>query len=467
MKSRNLAIVFVDIVDFTRISSTQSREQGAAWLARFGRLMKSLAGRLGGRLVKSIGDAVLLVFESPTDALLFGMAAQDSVFARNLEVEEQQRMRIRVAVSVGEVRLQRGDVFGEAVNLAARLESVTPAGAIWFTESTYLAMTRSEVAAEKVGHHTFKGISEPVLVYRVVPASHYQLASSGGAEEQPSASPLEPPAYPYGGLGLARTGQPAVAVPLTGLLDGVANGLPRLLEKTRAGLAAGGRLLGRVPRRLWLVAAAVVLGLSLLAVLWPGGPFEQVDRALAAGRPRRALELMERHRLRRTPAGRAHEAHVLLAQPRPRAAEAGRLLRQAVGQRPGLLLEPEVIDDLVASLDCSDAAATAGFIEERLGQRAVEPLLRAAGSRRYWLRWNSIKLLDRLGRRDDIDMGRAYLLDLQYAGSCSTRKRAARRLGEMKYRPALEALRRARKRGLLENLCMGDTLDEAIQAIKK
>ena len=194
MKSRNLAIVFVDIVDFTRISSTQSREQGAAWLARFGRLMKSLAGRLGGRLVKSIGDAVLLVFESPTDALLFGMAAQDSVFARNLEVEEQQRMRIRVAVSVGEVRLQRGDVFGEAVNLAARLESVTPAGAIWFTESTYLAMTRSEVAAEKVGHHTFKGISEPVLVYRVVPASHYQLASSGGAEEQPSASPLEPPA---------------------------------------------------------------------------------------------------------------------------------------------------------------------------------------------------------------------------------------------------------------------------------
>ena len=130
-------------------------------------------------------------------------------------------------------------------------------------------------------------------------------------------------------------------------------------------------------------------------------------------------------------------------------------------------LEPEVIDDLVASLDCSDAAATAGFIEERLGQRAVEPLLRAAGSRRYWLRWNSIKLLDRLGRRDDIDMGRAYLLDLQYAGSCSTRKRAARRLGEMKYRPALEALRRARKRGLLENLCMGDTLDEAIQAIKK
>lgn len=466
MKSRNLAIVFVDIVDFTRISSSQSRQQAAAWLAEFERLVKSLAGRLHGRPVKSIGDALLLVFESPTDALLFAMAAQDSIFARNLEADKSPAMQIRVAVSVGEVRLQRGDVFGEAVNLAARLETVTPAGAIWFTESTYLAMTRSEVAAEKVGPHTFKGIEEPVLVYRVVPSRQYRLAAAG--KDSPiHASPLEQPAYPYGGLGLSRTGSPALTSSLSNLLAGMANWLPRLPERARAGIATLARRLGHLPRRFWLVTGVILLGLLLLALLWPRSPFAQVDRALAAGRPGHALELMEHHRLRDTPAGQAQEAHVLLAQTQPQACRASQLLRRAIKQRPGLLLQDRIIVDLVSSLDCADSAATVHFIKERLDERAVKPLLRASVSRRYWLRWNSIKLLKRLGHAGEVDMGQVYLLDLRFAGSCSTRKRAARKLGEMKYREALEALRQAKQRGLLENLCMGDTLDDAIRAIEK
>ncbi|RME28791.1 MAG: adenylate/guanylate cyclase domain-containing protein, partial [Deltaproteobacteria bacterium] len=76
MKTRNLAIVFVDIVDFTRITSGQSRTENQQWIERFENLAMELASGLGGRRVKSIGDALLLVFDSPTDALHFGMALQ-------------------------------------------------------------------------------------------------------------------------------------------------------------------------------------------------------------------------------------------------------------------------------------------------------------------------------------------------------------------------------------------------------
>lgn len=74
---------------------------------------------------------------------------------------------MRIAINVGEVNLAENDVFGEAVNIAARIESVTQAGEVFFTEAVYLSMNKTEVPSSEVGLLKLKGISEKVKVYKV------------------------------------------------------------------------------------------------------------------------------------------------------------------------------------------------------------------------------------------------------------------------------------------------------------
>jgi len=124
------------------------------------------------------------------------------------------------------------------------------------------------------------------------------------------------------------------------------------------------------------------------------------------------------------------------------------------------------VDDLISSLDRSGAQAVMDFIADKLSKTAVPKLVEASRHRRYWLRWNSIRLLKRIGALEQVDQGFAYIQDLRYAGSCSTRKTAAKKLAELKDKRALEYLRLAQKKSFLDNLCMGATLEDAIRAIR-
>jgi len=80
VKSRNLAILFVDIAGYTERTGQQSRKESAAWLRRYEELILPMLGAFGGRKIKAIGDACLCTFVSPTNALLFGMAVHDRLF---------------------------------------------------------------------------------------------------------------------------------------------------------------------------------------------------------------------------------------------------------------------------------------------------------------------------------------------------------------------------------------------------
>ena len=208
VRSENLAVVFTDIVGFTATTAGQSREANASLLSRHDNLLIPIARKFGGRRVKSIGDALLLVFRSSTDALLCGMAMQDALYDHNRKHRAEPEIHIRVSVNVGEVRVTKGDVFGEAVNIAARLEGITPADAIYLTKAVYMTMNRAEVPVEEVGSHEFKGIEEPIEVYqvprfaaaRLVPET--RVADGAG----PDQGPREGFTYPYGGLHLVDYG---------------------------------------------------------------------------------------------------------------------------------------------------------------------------------------------------------------------------------------------------------------------
>lgn len=216
MKTQNLSIVFIDIVGFTPRTSSQTRDENEQMLRRFSDAVKPLVRAYKGNVIKTIGDAFLLTFHSPTDALLCCTAIHDRLTESNTEVPDADRFEIRAAVNVGEVRVEGGDVFGEAVNIAARIEGQAGAGEIYFSEAVYLAMTRSEVPTEEVGYTELKGIPEKVRLYRVPHAGAvgaYSLASRDDAtpdkiaEEQSAIvtteqNSLAPSSLPFAGLGL-------------------------------------------------------------------------------------------------------------------------------------------------------------------------------------------------------------------------------------------------------------------------
>jgi class 3 adenylate cyclase len=204
LKTANLAIVFTDIKGFTERTSRQTLEQNQRLLKVHNDLLTPVFKAFGGRIIKSIGDAFLVTFESPTQAVLSGMAIQDRLWQYNRSALDAERLDVRVAINVGEVRVESNDVFGEPVNIASRVESIAEAGEVFFTEAVYLAMNKAEVPAQEVGAFELKGIPGKIRVFRV-PRAPYRVEVPSVVHVAPGAeAPLPNEQPPFGNLALSR-----------------------------------------------------------------------------------------------------------------------------------------------------------------------------------------------------------------------------------------------------------------------
>ena len=198
IKTENLAIVLTDIAGYTETTQNQSRQDNARLLATHNRILYPIIKRYKGRHVKSIGDALLLVFRSPTDAMLCAMAMQDALFEFNRNSTKEQQIHIRVAASLGEVRVTRNDVFGEAVNITSRIEGITPPDEIYMSEAVYMAMNKAEVPSQEVGRRELKGISGNVRIFNIPRFSTPRLVP----QDVMAAEDMSDLVYPYGGAHL-------------------------------------------------------------------------------------------------------------------------------------------------------------------------------------------------------------------------------------------------------------------------
>jgi adenylate cyclase len=154
------AIMFTDIVGYTSLMGKD--EQHAFALLHDNReLQKPVIESFNGRWVKEMGDGVLSIFNSVSDAVLAAIEIQERCSRNN-------SFQLRIGIHHGEVVVEENDVFGDAVNIAARLQALAPVGGIWISESVY-----QNVSNKKTIHTRFvkevrlKNVKDPVRVYEV------------------------------------------------------------------------------------------------------------------------------------------------------------------------------------------------------------------------------------------------------------------------------------------------------------
>jgi len=441
----NLAIMFVDMAGFAERTARQSREQNKAMLRDFARLLVPLIARFGGRHVKSIGDALLVAFRSPTDSVRCGMAMQDSVAAYNLERGGSDPIQIRVALNVGEVRLEPDDVFGEAVNIAARVEELTPPGEIYLTGVVYLSMNKTEVAAEHIGEQMLKGVPEPVRLFRV---PQHKLARLTPAGETLDPGPRE---LPYGGMHL---------------LPPDADAIMRLADSLRrAKYVDWSARVRAIPARAVLTGlAAVGLSAAVIAVAYAmialKPPAQQAGAAPAA--PQQATTLPPPPApdpKAREALADAHNAYfnrrrIEAAQGYARVLELDGNMRHDSGLAANLVGTLGYAGDLpVATIRKYPSAE---FIYE-LGRRTSQPGRKGAQ--------RAATLLNELGQAGRIDQRGMALTELAEAPACEERLAAVRKLRALRDPRALPALRESVRRTWFRKDANACLREEATQAI--
>jgi len=166
-KSEIRTIMFVDLTSYTELSSKLKRDAFDKMHDLFNKLCKPTFKEYSGHLVKKIGDAFLVTFKSPTDALHCATRLQEKFKQHNIENKSKNPLKIKVALHTGEVLLREKDVFGDAVNVVARLAGDTPSTNIYFTKAIFLAMNKNEIPFSFVGVKNFKGVGRPVHVSKV------------------------------------------------------------------------------------------------------------------------------------------------------------------------------------------------------------------------------------------------------------------------------------------------------------
>src|SRR5216684_441499 len=171
-KRKLAAILAADIAGYSRLMGAD--EEGT--LAHLKLLRRELIDPKNkqhrGRIVKTTGDGILIEFLSVVDAIRCAIEVQQGMVERNADVPQEQRIEFRVGVNLGDVMIEGRDLYGDGVNIAARLEALAEPGGICISR-TVLSHARDKVSfdVEDAGEQALKNIARPVHVYRIIDPS--------------------------------------------------------------------------------------------------------------------------------------------------------------------------------------------------------------------------------------------------------------------------------------------------------
>jgi len=180
MERRLAAIFIADVVGYSRLSHRDEEGTRARFLAHLKEIFEPKIIERRGRLVKTMGDGLLVEFPSIVNALRCAIEVQHIEARKNADLPEEQQLRFRIGINLGDVIAEGDDVHGDGVNTADRLQGLAEPGGIVISGSAYdQVKNKLAIGFDSLGEQRIKNIDEPVRAYRVRPADAGADAAPG------------------------------------------------------------------------------------------------------------------------------------------------------------------------------------------------------------------------------------------------------------------------------------------------
>jgi adenylate cyclase len=168
MERKLTAILAADVVGYSRLMEADEAGTLSALKSHRKELIDPEIAERNGRVVKLMGDGALIEFASVVDAVICAVAIQEGIANRNESVPEERRIVFRIGVHLGDVMVEGDDIYGDGVNVAARLEGLAEPGGICISQQAFDQVeTKLDLTYEDLGEQQVKNIARPVRAYHV------------------------------------------------------------------------------------------------------------------------------------------------------------------------------------------------------------------------------------------------------------------------------------------------------------
>ncbi len=192
IKRRLSAILALDIVGYSRLMGEDEVGTLAALIDLRKTIVEPVVSDHGGRIVKLMGDGALIEFASAVDSVECAIAIQNTLVIQNSEQDNGKSIWLRIGINVGDIIIEHGDIYGDGVNVAARLETIAEPGGICVSGTVFDQIgSKLGSSYQDLGLQEFKNIDHPVRVYRIeLDAVDALPAGNQSASEKPSIAVL-------------------------------------------------------------------------------------------------------------------------------------------------------------------------------------------------------------------------------------------------------------------------------------
>jgi adenylate cyclase len=191
LERKLVAVLAADVEGYSRLMGVD--EEGTlATLSAHRAITDALIARHGGRICGTAGDSVLAEFASVFAAVECAVEIQRDIREANLLLVEERRMWFRIGINVGDVMVKDGDIFGDGVNIAARLEGLAAPGGICISRGVRDHVRRKlPYGFEDLGEQSVKNIAQPIRVFRLIPDAMRESAAGGEESLASSDTPTD------------------------------------------------------------------------------------------------------------------------------------------------------------------------------------------------------------------------------------------------------------------------------------
>jgi TolB-like protein len=218
---RRLAAIFAsDIVGYSRLMGADEEGTLARLNAHRREFLEPKIAEHRGRIVKRTGDGILIEFASAVDAVRCAVEIQNGMIERNSPEPPDKRIEVRIGIHVGDIIIEDNDIFGDGVNIAARLEGIAQPGGICVSDDTYRQVRgRLEATFQDTGEQELKNIARPVRVFQFHPSGSALATPALSLPDKPSIAVL-----PFQNL----SGDPEQEYFADGMVEDIITGLSRI-----------------------------------------------------------------------------------------------------------------------------------------------------------------------------------------------------------------------------------------------